>query len=477
MRQRLIIAPAFGVQTGIGHLVRSLALAECFADFGWQITLETTAPVELTRDQITRLGFQILNLAIEPPDPARQADLILCDDYTIDAHALDALKSRCTVLMQFQDFLEQTIAADIIIRIAYQGPYPEGGVICLQGIDYAVLRSDFRRIRYKRIISKRMGEIRSVLIAMGGTDTQSQTIAWAEQVRSRFPDAFIQLVMGSLTPHIDQIKALAGPKLSVAVDSPIMADLIGDADLVIGSGGVGCLERCCIGIPNITLIVADNQRPQTTELAKRGATLALELEQSHQPGMIRAALDQLDVAGQSETMAEAGRDAIDGRGAWRILTHILNRNIAKPLGLDFRLAEQADCSLVYDWQNQPGARTFSRNPEPPVWTDHQHWFAGVLNDPHRHLFIVSAGQDAIGFLRLDKMTSDTALTYEVSILLDQHRRGQGYGRSMLQAITQFCCDVRLTAEIDPRNTGSIRAFMAAGFLALGDRHYHRPAKH
>jgi len=47
---------------------------------------------------------------------------------------------------------------------------------------------------------------------------------------------------------------------------------------------------------------------------------------------------------------------------------------------------------------------------------------------------------------------------------------------MLQAITRFCGGVRLTAEIDPRNTSSIRAFNAAGFQALDERHYHRPAR-
>ena len=428
MGQHLIIAPAFGVQTGIGHLVRSLALAEDFANFGWQVTLETEAPVDLTRDQVTRLGFQTSNIAIEAPDGARQADVILSDDYAIDAPALAALKSRCTVLMQFQDFAEQKIAADIIIRIAYQGAEPDAGAICLTGIGHAVLRSDFRRIRYKRINANRPREIRNVLIAMGGTDTQSQTIAWAKQVRSRFPDAFIQLVIGSLTPNIDQIKALAGPKLSVAVDTPIMADLMGEADLAIGSGGVGCLERCCIGIPNITLVVAENQRAQTLELARRGATLALDIAQLQQPGNIGAALDQLAVAAKSGIMAKAGRDAIDGKGGLRILTHILNRKAAAPLGLTFRLAEPADCRLIFDWQTQPGARVFSRNPEPPAWPDHQHWFAKVLNDPDRHLFIANAGPNAIGFLRLDKVMNDAALTYEVSILLDQHNRGQGYGR-------------------------------------------------
>jgi RimJ/RimL family protein N-acetyltransferase len=228
--------------------------------------------------------------------------------------------------------------------------------------------------------------------------------------------------------------------------------------------------------PNITLIVAENQRAQTRELARRGATLAWDVAQCQQPENIRTALEQLAVAAKSEIMTKAGRDAIDGKGGLRILTHILNRKAAAPLGLTFRLAEPADCQLIFDWQTQPGARVFSRNPEPPVWPDHQHWFAKVLNDPDRHLFIANAGANAIGFLRLDKVMIDAALTYEVSILLDQQNRGQGYGRSILQAIAQFCGSVRLAAEIDPRNTGSIRAFNAAGFQALDERHYHRPAR-
>jgi UDP-2,4-diacetamido-2,4,6-trideoxy-beta-L-altropyranose hydrolase len=50
-----------------------------------------------------------------------------------------------------------------------------------------------------------------------------------------------------------------------------MADLMLHADLAIGGGGTTTWERCSLGLPTITIIVAENQREMIEAVAARGA--------------------------------------------------------------------------------------------------------------------------------------------------------------------------------------------------------------
>jgi spore coat polysaccharide biosynthesis predicted glycosyltransferase SpsG len=51
-----------------------------------------------------------------------------------------------------------------------------------------------------------------------------------------------------------------------------MAELMIHADLAIGAGGTSTWERCFLGLPSITIVVADNQLAVTAAVAATGAT-------------------------------------------------------------------------------------------------------------------------------------------------------------------------------------------------------------
>jgi spore coat polysaccharide biosynthesis predicted glycosyltransferase SpsG len=50
-----------------------------------------------------------------------------------------------------------------------------------------------------------------------------------------------------------------------------MAELMLDADLSIGAGGATSWERCCLGLPTLLYITADNQKSIAENLEKIGA--------------------------------------------------------------------------------------------------------------------------------------------------------------------------------------------------------------
>jgi UDP-2,4-diacetamido-2,4,6-trideoxy-beta-L-altropyranose hydrolase len=50
-----------------------------------------------------------------------------------------------------------------------------------------------------------------------------------------------------------------------------MAELILNADIGIGAGGAAMWERCCLGLPTVTVVSAANQASTTEDVAGLGA--------------------------------------------------------------------------------------------------------------------------------------------------------------------------------------------------------------
>ena len=96
------------------------------------------------------------------------------------------------------------------------------------------------------------------------------------------------------------------------------------ADMAIGAGGASTWERCCLGLPTLAVIVADNQRDMIRRLASDGALLAVDMHDAAFEAAFGAALDRL--VGLEVRIALRARSAplCDGRGAERIADAILS---------------------------------------------------------------------------------------------------------------------------------------------------------
>jgi spore coat polysaccharide biosynthesis predicted glycosyltransferase SpsG len=96
-----------------------------------------------------------------------------------------------------------------------------------------------------------------------------------------------------------------------------MAELMRDADLAIGAAGSTSWERCCMGLPTLQLVLAENQRPIADALGRAGAAHLLD------PVALRsslvAAMEQL--IGDTTMllrMSNIAAQLVDGHGAERV---------------------------------------------------------------------------------------------------------------------------------------------------------------
>jgi UDP-2,4-diacetamido-2,4,6-trideoxy-beta-L-altropyranose hydrolase len=65
------------------------------------------------------------------------------------------------------------------------------------------------------------------------------------------------------------------------------------ADLAIGASGASAWERCSLGLPTVSLVMADNQSIVATELATRGCAINLGNHGTTSPEDIARAVSRL----------------------------------------------------------------------------------------------------------------------------------------------------------------------------------------
>ena len=149
----------------------------------------------------------------------------------------------------------------------------------LAGPDFALVRPAFAALRTATLARRAAGGApRRVLVSLGLTDAGAITGRVVRALLPALGETRVDVVVGAAPrPAAASSKRWPGPRPAsrVHVDAHDMAELIAAADIAVGAGGSSAWERCCLGLPSLTVIVADNQRENTTALAREGATVAI----------------------------------------------------------------------------------------------------------------------------------------------------------------------------------------------------------
>jgi len=93
------------------------------------------------------------------------------------------------------------------------------------------------------------------------------------------------------------------------------------ADLAIGAAGSMALERCCMGLPSIQVVVAENQIGVADAMQKYGAALTAQ-----GPDLVSSIRIQLaELLGNPlklSAMSQRAAELVDGLGTQRIISKI-----------------------------------------------------------------------------------------------------------------------------------------------------------
>lgn len=480
------------LQIGTGHVMRCMTLAEMLKQRGAHIRFISRHMPEHLQRQLQNNGYELYMLPLdESAYESRLAhaawlgttqeidaqasvevlsdthwDWLVVDHYALNAEWESRLREVAGNILVIDDLadrqhdcdmlLDQNYYADMHTR--YLGKVPEYCSLLL-GPRYALLREEFLDL-HKAFLPCRE-HVERILVCFGGMDSANYTSKAIAALTPIISEVHVDVVIGAKHPALESVRAeCMRLGFECHVQTNRMAQLMAQADLAIGAGGITTWERCCLGLPSITIAVAENQKTQLRDAAAAGLVFMPDAnEDGSLVGMGNHLLSLMGNFSLRSLISRNGLEAVDGKGARRAVSRM------GFVGLLMRAAVHEDMHKLFDWRNHPSIRAVSRNSEPLAWESHKRWFDSVIADNKKHLLIAESDSDEIGVVRFDMMHDEA----EISIYLVPDSDNSGKGSELLRAAELWLAEhfpnvLKLRAEVLGANDRSQHLFQSNGYL-------------
>ena len=362
--KRLVIRADASAVIGTGHVMRSLTLASEAAVRGWFVCFAIRNPSGSIIKLLQSAGHQVRVLSLEKQNSSDKVDSlahgnwlsvsqktdagetlsiiqdfkpdwIIVDHYALDANWHRIVKPYCANIMVIDDLADRSLDCKILLdqNVGAREAAYKGKVLSdckyLMGPEYALLRKEFQDWRQYSLNRRLRGSIQKILITMGGVDASNHTLEVIKELeRSEYSaDCEFTIVLGALYSHKNALKKFIESSqlaLSVMINVKNMAEIMAKSDLCIGAAGSTSWERCCLGLPTLTLAIAENQKMIALALDQKGAAISSSINQLRGDFEIffesnNNTLDKLTLNSKA---------VCDGLGVSRVIDHMeyLNEN-------------------------------------------------------------------------------------------------------------------------------------------------------
>ncbi|GAB3357398.1 GNAT family N-acetyltransferase [Modestobacter lapidis] len=464
--------------TGVGHLVRCLAVAEAAAAAGWRVLLVGEVSAPLAVQLVAAAGLSVHPAGTGPLDELAAglgARVVHLDHYAVagpppgDPAAGDLLVSSVQdgrhgrrdahVVVDASSLAEVTAAVVPAARVRLTGPRQ------------ALLREQVRHAAARRRADRAASS--RVLVVAGGTDAAGIVPRLAAIAVEAVADPSVEILV--LDPAATGTSRTPGG----VVRRPPGADLVelaAGSRLVITASGTTTSELAVLGVPMAVVRAVDNQEETYSRLVSAGAALGLgsaaDLDRDRDR-LVQSLRGLVHDRVRLAALSEAAGAQVDGAGADRLVaawTSVLDgRSAPGARGWWVGPARASDGDLLFRWRNDPETRARSLTTEAVPRAGHEAWLTGVLADPDRSLLMVGRGDARVGTVRFDRRATET---WEVSITIAPEQRGRGRARTVLACGEEFlACRVAgrptVVAQVRPDNHASRALFAAAGYRATG----------
>ncbi len=465
---------------GLGHLIRSIAVADAAVDAGWEVAFHGLVENAMGKTMLQERGYELHPWRGTAAELARlatdhHAAVVHLDSYE-DAGPLDVeLTRRGILLSSVEDGLYGRRSAAIAIDpspVSERTYRPsDGSRHLLRGTKAIPLRRSILSA-VKNATGASAGI--NVLVVMGGTDALNMT---GEAVQTLLATEIPSTchVVSATTVLASQPEL--GQRIVMHAPGPNVPSLFTSMDLVISGAGTTVWELASLGVPMALLQVVENQADNYRYAVNSGFALGLG---SVQEGVLVAPeatsrlRELLLDPNQRAAMSVAGRHQVDGGGAARIVRVWADR-LRLDGGLRARLATLDDASRLFDWRNDPSVRLVSRATDELDWNSHVAWVESSVASRHRWLLVVEMAQEPVATVRFDRLDEHQPAdgeAWEVSITLSPAHRGRGLAGAILAAAEGYFAGheavALLIAEMMEDNVASYNLFIAGGYRADED---------
>lgn len=484
MNKNLIIRTDAGIRMGTGHIMRCLALAQSWQDCGGRVTFLSNCESEALRQRIVHEGFTFIPIENSHPDPRdiertlsflsnptnkTNRTWLALDGYHFTPDYQKTIKGSSYKLLVIDDMAHlEHYHADILlnqnIHASKLNYSCDKDTIQLLGCNYVMLRREF--LKYRNRKRELPEKAKNILVTLGGGDPDNVTLKVIKAIQKlSMENIEVKVVVGPSNPHITSLKEalnLFPFPFSLLSSVKNMPELMAWADVAVTAGGSTCWELAFMGLLNVILILAENQREIAEMLNEKGLVVNLGWYEGVKSGAIARSLQTLIMDKKSRAeMSRRAQKLVDGAGSERVVRSMMRGE------LTLRPVQEEDCEMIWKWANDPDARAVSFFSETISWNDHVRWFKSKLNDPCCIFFIINKNETPVGQVRFDKNENEPV----ISVSIDHKFRGSGYGSMIIKLASQeffnISGDQVIHAYIKQGNEKSRRAFVKARFTNEG----------
>ncbi len=267
-----------------GHLMRCIAIAQGFQKQGEEVMFFLAEEKETNRLKAQNMPYIILHsrwdaLEQEVLDLKRllkqyQITKLIVDSYQAAASYLEEL-NQCVKVIYIDDMEKALYPVSAVLHYsswpedkAYERRYNGTGTICMAGMQYTPLRTEFYP-------NQGNNAQKNILITTGGTDQYNiagRLLEYFIKADKRQSDIHFLVISGSMNQNKPFLENLAKdhPNIILYENVNCMGKLMRSAYLAVSAGGTTLYELCACRVPTVCFSFADNQEGFTCEMGKRG---------------------------------------------------------------------------------------------------------------------------------------------------------------------------------------------------------------
>jgi len=316
-------------KSGGGHMMRSIALADAMCS-SVKIHFVLDQDSKFWSSQLRKKGFSSEVCHIEGHINLNSLTKVNClgiviDSYDIPPDEMLVWSHWCSNIAVIDDMGLAPDFANYIISPSIYSQVLSNNVnqIIMSGPKYALLSSKFQ----KNHVQLSASYVNNIFLNFGYFDSNNYLTTSLNILEEINFSGNVEIAIGSKAPYLNDLKKIIS---HFSFNVKLYEDLVGlyelnkKADMVIGSGGLGLLERMSLGKPSITIVASKNQEIQVNWAVSLGATFSFNLKKkSEVKNMIDAIQTLLIKKNIRENMARIARSAIDGQGSFRVADALL----------------------------------------------------------------------------------------------------------------------------------------------------------
>lgn len=295
---KVIIRTDASIEIGSGHVMRCLTVAKNLRVNGCEV-------VFWMQDLPGNLIDYVISEGFENIFEAEYANLYIIDHYGIDKEWESKIRKFTKKIVVIDDLANRAHDCEVLLdqnvlpnfESRYDTLVPDSCVKLL-GAKYLIMRDEF--IEARRLSRNSKEKIENLLVFMGGSDPTNETTKILNALED-FQYKHVDVVVGNGNVLKEQIREICEERgYYYHCQINYMAKLMLQADFAIGAGGSTTWERCYVGLPSSSTIVASNQRIGTEYLAKLGIIINLGWHRDVTSETYKQLLKNLQIKGLSE---------------------------------------------------------------------------------------------------------------------------------------------------------------------------------